>query len=200
MLSGASGCGKSTLLSLIAGVVLPQHGTIDILGRRLTDIPTSSRDRFRADHLGLVFQQFNLLPYLDIFDNILLPCTFSALRRQRISKTKSTPRQHAKNLLDQLELDVSQLGKRAVADLSIGQQQRVAVARALIGSPELIIADEPTSALDERAGQSFIELLLGQSSANGSTVLVVSHDTRLASHFDRHIRFETLNQTRAAAA
>ncbi len=190
-ISGASGSGKSTLDSLIGGVILPQAGTVEILGRSLSQMGTAERDRFRADHLGIVFQQFNLVSYLTILENVLLPCRFSGQRRQRIKAAGSTPRKEALRLLEHLELDVSALGGRQVAALSIGQQQRVAVARALIGSPELIIADEPTSALDEHASQRFIELLLAESLAHQTGVVFVSHDLRLAGQFDRHIRFET---------
>ncbi len=189
-ISGASGSGKSTLLSLIGGVVLPQAGAINILGQDLVPMSTAARDRFRADHLGIVFQQFNLVSYLTILENVLLPCRFSSKRRERIASARSTPTREAKRLLAHLELDLSSLGSRAVNTLSIGQQQRVAVARALIGSPEVIIADEPTSALDETSSRRFIDLLLAESLAHGTAVIFVSHDLRLADQFDRHIRFE----------
>lgn len=196
-ISGPSGCGKSTLLSLIAGVALPDHGRLEILGKDFTALTSAARDRFRADHLGIVFQQFNLIPYLSILENVLLPCQFSAKRRQRIANAGLTPRLEAERLLTHLELDFRVLGKQAAADLSIGQQQRVAVARALIGAPEVIVADEPTSALDDESGGRFVELLLTHSESNATAVVFVSHDTRLASQFDRHIRFSTL-KARAA--
>jgi len=192
-ISGPSGCGKSTLLSLISGVALPRTGTVEMLGQNLTSMHTAQRDRFRADHQGIVFQLFNLVPYLTILENVLLPCRFSERRHTKARAGGLTLEQEAKRLLDHLELDIARLGKQPVVELSIGQQQRVAVARALIGSPDLIIADEPTSALDEGTSQRFVDLLLAQSEASQTGILFVSHDKRLADSFDRHLKFETLN-------
>ncbi len=192
--SGASGVGKSTLLSLISGVALPQHGEIRLLGVDIAGLRTASRDRFRADHLGIVFQLFNLVPYLTVMQNTLLPCRFSAERVRRLKRVGRTPEQEAQRLLDRLELPYRQLADRPVVELSIGQQQRVAVARALIGQPELIIADEPTSALDEAVTGRFVELLLSEAAAHETAVIFVSHDQRLADRFDRHVRFESLNR------
>ena len=143
-LRGPSGSGKSTLLGLIGGVLTPQTGRLSICGKELTDISTAQRDKVRADHLGIIFQQFNLLPYLGVIQNCILPCRFSARRRERAIEADGSVKASARKLITGLGLSDDLLG-RQVGELSVGQQQRVAVARALIGGPDLIIADEPTS-------------------------------------------------------
>lgn len=192
-IKGPSGCGKSTLLSLLGGVIHPQMGDIRVLDQPLGALSQSGRDRFRADHIGFVFQMFNLIPYLSVIDNVTLPCRFSERRRQR-ADGHSTIENEAVRLLDHLGLGDGGITAKAATDLSVGQQQRVAVARALIGSPEILIADEPTSALDSDLRDAFIRLLMTECSANGTTLLFVSHDAGLAPHFDRVIDFEQINQ------
>lgn len=181
-LHGPSGVGKSTLLNLIGGVLLPERGGVELLGQPLGKLSAAGRDAFRADHLGFVFQQFNLIPYLSVLDNVLLPCRFSARRAARAGD----PQAEARRLLGELDLAAS-LATVPAAELSVGQQQRVAAARALIGRPEIIIADEPTSALDASRQSAFIDLLLREAKAAGSTVVFVSHDERLAAHFDEKL-------------
>jgi len=193
-IAGPSGSGKSTLLSLLGGVVTPQHGTVAVLGVNLAELTGWHRDRFRADHIGFLFQLFNLVPYLSMVDNVTLPCRFSQSRRERAVERSGSLQAEALRLLRQLELDQPALLKRAVTDLSIGQQQRVAAARALIGAPALIIADEPTSALDEGTRERFLELLFGETDSLGTTLLFVSHDTRLGALFSRRIAFADLNR------
>lgn len=183
-IEGASGSGKSTLLSIIAGVIRPDRGRVQLLGRDLGALPAAHRDRFRADHIGLIFQQFNLIPYLDAVDNVLLACRFSPRRRARCLD----PRAEARRLLRSMGLDTPQLLERPAARLSIGQQQRVAAARALIGSPELVIADEPTSSLDPPLRERFLALLFGECAAAGSALLFVSHDPSLAPFFPYRLR------------
>jgi putative ABC transport system ATP-binding protein len=195
LLQGPSGSGKSTLINLLAGVARPQRGELRLLGEAVTGWSGPRRDRFRADHIGLIFQQFNLLPYLSVLENVLLACDFSRRRRQRTGD----PAAAARTLLEALGL-VPALWSRPAGQLSVGQQQRVAVARALIGSPELIIADEPTSALDSDARDAFIELLLAQARESDSAVLCVSHDRSLAPHFDRTVEMAALNRAGAEAA
>lgn len=189
-IKGPSGCGKSTLLSLLTGINTTDQGTIEVLGRHLNQLSGSNRDRFRADHIGYIFQQFNLLPYLSVIENITLPCQFSKQRRAQVPSSLS---QHAESLLDKLHL-APELRHKPVVELSIGQQQRVAAARALIGQPEIIIADEPTSSLDYENRSAFIELLLDQVNQVGSTLLFVSHDPTLEPLFDRSIDLRELNQ------
>ena len=188
-LHGASGSGKSTLLGLLGGVALPQQGAIELLGTNITQLGGGARDRFRADHIGFLFQQFNLLPWLSALDNVLLPCTFSSRRRDRAGPS---PRAEAERLLGHLDLKPDTWHGPA-GELSVGQQQRVAAARALIGRPEILIADEPTSALDAERQQVFIDLLLQESAAVGAALIFVSHDQRLAGHFDRSIALHDIS-------
>ena len=192
-LRGPSGSGKTTLLNLITGVLQPQRGDVQVLESSLAQCKPSVRDRYRVDHIGIIFQQFNLLPYLNVLENILLPCTFSKLRMQRASAQRSLD-DEAKRLLAALGMTDSSLVTRRASDLSTGQQQRVAAARALIGTPELIIADEPTSALDADTKKSFIKLLFKEIQAANSTLLFVSHDQTLEELFDRSIDLAEINK------
>lgn len=191
-IKGASGSGKTTLLNLLAGILTPDTGSISILENDIGALSHSARDRFRADHMGIIFQQFNLLPYLSVIENIVLPCDFSSRRKQQADNVQET----AKQLLEHLGLK-QELNDRPVMDLSVGQQQRVAVARALIGKPELIIADEPTSALDTESRNDFLKLLFLEAAQQGSTILFVSHDPYIAEKFPRVLDLHALNQTSA---
>lgn len=184
-LCGESGSGKSTFLNLLGGVVTPQQGEIVILGRSLVSLSAIQRDQFRAGHIGFIFQQFNLLPYLSIIDNVTLPCHFSIERYKKACGSSSNPENEARRLLNHLGIDDEELITKPVTQLSVGQQQRVAAARALIGSPEIIIADEPTSSLDEKSQKAFVNLLLKEAEAAGSTIILVSHDQRFAAFFQR---------------
>lgn len=194
-LRGASGSGKSTVLSLIAGVLRPPNGAVCVLGEDMGAMSGAARDSFRADHLGVVFQMFNLLPYLNVIDNVLLSCEFSQARA-RSADSKGGQRQEAERLLGRLGIQ-RELFKRPSNLLSVGQQQRVAVARALIGAPELILADEPTSALDEDARDAFLALLLEECDKSGSSLIFVSHDRSLASFFERSIDLREINKAAA---
>lgn len=189
-LRGPSGSGKSTLLGLIAGVLEPSAGEIHVCGAPMHELGPARRDRMRADHLGIVFQLFNLLPYLGLIDNVTLPVRFSVKRRRAL---KRPAREEAIRLLTALGLDDPALLSRRTLDLSVGQQQRVAAARALIGAPDLVIADEPTSALDSDARDRFIALLKTEAAASGAALLFVSHDAALASHFDRAVDLAEIN-------
>ncbi|MEL0168306.1 MAG: ABC transporter ATP-binding protein [Pseudomonadaceae bacterium] len=193
-LKGPSGSGKTTLLGLLGGVHQPQQGEISLLGQSLRSLSALRRDRFRADHTGYLFQQFNLLPYLSVLDNVTLPCRFSALRRERALRQQPTLDAAAEHLLRELGLSDTTLHQRNAGALSIGQQQRVAAARALIGSPELVIADEPTSALDADSRDAFLKLLFDECAQMGSSLLFVSHDTSLAARFDRALSLAELNR------
>ena len=192
-LSGASGSGKSTLLGLIGGVLTPRKGQISLCDKPMGGLSAGARDQLRADHLGIIFQQFNLLPYLDGLQNCVLPCRFSAKRRARAVDMAGSAEEAAMALAGGLGLTQADL-KRPVGALSVGQQQRVAAMRALIGAPDLIIADEPTSALDHDNRGRFIDLLNEQRQAFGSSLLFVSHDNSLAGHFDRAASLAQLNQ------
>jgi len=195
LLLGASGSGKSTLLSLICGTITAQSGSVTVAGTDIASLSAGKRDRFRAEQIGLIFQQFNLLPYASVLDNILLPLRFAPLRRARVS----TPRAAAKQLCLSLGLPEDTLSTQA-GTLSVGQQQRVAAARALIGAPPLIVADEPTSALDAATQATFLNLLFTQARESGSTLLMVSHDARLAMHFDRVVQMSDVAQPSRAIA
>lgn len=196
-LHGPSGCGKSTLLGLMAGVLTPQQGRVSLLGQDWAALKAGERDTFRADHVGVIFQQFNLLPYLSVLDNVTLPCRFSALRRVRC-QAGGGPEASAQSWLQRMALPAELWGRRADA-LSVGQQQRVAAARALIGQPELILADEPTSALDAALRQDFMDLLLQAARDAGSTLVCVSHDEQQATRFDVQWSLPALQQVVACA-
>lgn len=191
-LHGPSGSGKSTLLSLIAGITVPQSGKVTVLDTTLNTLSTSQRDLFRANHIGFIFQQFNLIPYLSVIDNVLLPCRFSPQRRQQAAQSGLSLPEAAAHLLTQLNL-TEKYWQEDITKLSIGQQQRVAAARALIGAPDIIIADEPTSALDEHNQQQFLETLQSACKAANTTLLFISHDMRIASRFDRAIALADIN-------
>lgn len=192
-LKGPSGSGKTTLLGLLGGVQLAQSGSIHLLGKDLSTLSASARDRFRVDHSGFIFQQFNLLPFLSVTDNVLLPCQFSKHRKQRAIARHGSIQQAAQALLIQLGLP-SELHQQLAGELSIGQQQRVAAARALIGQPKLVIADEPTSALDADSREAFLQLLFAECKAAGASLLFVSHDQSLAKLFDRSLDLSQLNR------
>jgi putative ABC transport system ATP-binding protein len=190
---GASGSGKSTLLGLIAGVIAPQSGVIEVLGESLETISAAARDRFRADHFGIIFQQFNLIPYLSVIENVTLPCQFSEARRRKAISRSGYTDDEALRLLEHLDMAESAIVHKPVTELSVGQQQRVAAARALMGSPEILVADEPTSSMDADRRAAFLELLFRECEEAGSTLLFVSHDQALQEPFDRAIEFERLN-------
>ncbi|MFO1352638.1 MAG: ATP-binding cassette domain-containing protein [Gammaproteobacteria bacterium] len=183
-IKGPSGSGKTTLLGLLGGVLDAQGGEVRVLGQALADLRGGARDAFRVDHIGFIFQLFNLLPYLSVVDNVLLPCRFSARRKNRALQRSATLMDEARRLLADLGLAGAVLSAPVTA-LSVGQQQRVAVARALIGSPEIVIADEPTSALDADTREAFIRLLFQECREAGSALIFVSHDGALAPYFDR---------------
>ena len=195
-LRGPSGSGKSTLLGLIAGVLTPQAGTVEVLGHDMAALSAAKRDRVRADHLGVIFQMFNLVPYLSLTGNVTLPLRFSPARRKAAG---DRPDEEAARLLGRLGLTDDSMLHRRVSDLSVGQQQRVAAARALMGGPEIVIADEPTSALDADARDRFIELLSEEAGRTGAALLFVSHDASLARLFDRAVDLSTINTAGVAA-
>ena len=189
---GPSGSGKSTLLSLMAGILVARAGSVRFMGHDWAAMSGARRDGYRADHIGYVFQQFNLLPYLSVIDNALLACRFSQLRAQRAGDA----RREAGRLLERAGLPPTLWSRRAT-ELSVGQQQRVAAVRALLGRPELVIADEPTSALDEALRDSFMQVLVQDCVEAGSALVFVSHDPRLASGFDRAVDIDALQEATA---
>ena len=185
-LMGPSGSGKSTLLSLLCGISLPASGRLQVLETDMGSLSRPRRDRFRANHIGIIFQLFNLLPYSSVADNIKLSLSFSPIRKQRVGSEPQIDVE-VERLLSALDLPPEEFADRPAAKLSVGQQQRVAAARALIGAPEIIIADEPTSALDTSRQTQFVELLSQELQKSGSTLILAGHDERLAPSFDRVI-------------
>lgn len=191
LLLGESGSGKSTLLNLICGTVLPQTGTVSVAGTDLAALASARRDRFRANIIGIIFQMFNLLPYASALDNVLLALRFAPDRRHRCAD----PQGEALGLMRSLGLPENLLQKVPAATLSVGQQQRVAMARAMIGSPRIVIADEPTSALDAGAQADFLDLAFEQIHRIGATLVMVSHDPRLGDRFDKVISIGEIART-----
>jgi putative ABC transport system ATP-binding protein len=192
-IEGPSGSGKSTLLSLIAGVVTPQKGSVRVTGEPINALNGADRDRFRADHIGFIYQMFNLIPYLSVVENVTLPCRFSRRRRTRALARSSSVQAEAWRLLWELGMGDETVVRKSAIELSVGQQQRVAVARALIGTPEIIIADEPTSSLDADHREAFIGLLFKECDEVDTTVIFVSHDTSLERNFERTVRLAEVN-------
>jgi putative ABC transport system ATP-binding protein len=195
-LHGPSGCGKTTLLGLLAGVLQASHGSVRVLGHDFVRLSGAARDAVRAAHIGYVFQQFNLIPYLTAFDNIALPCKLSAERRARLQGVSldAAVRDVA------AQLDIAELLSQRATDLSVGQQQRVAAARALLAAPELIICDEPTSSLDADRRDGFLALLAASVARANATLLFVSHDAALGARFDTQLSLPTLNRAVRSAA
>ena len=191
-ISGPSGSGKSTLLSLIAGILAPTSGEIIINNCATNQLSSSERDIFRGDYIGFIFQQFNLIPYLTVLENVVIPCQLSKLRTQNSIEHHGSVLNEAKALLMRLDLS-SDLWHQKAHQLSVGQQQRVAAARALIGKPSLLIADEPTSALDANRRQDFLDLLLDVCRDHGTTLLFVSHDLEIMQSFTQAIHLNDIN-------
>jgi putative ABC transport system ATP-binding protein len=192
-LRGPSGSGKSTLLNLLAGVALPRSGMLKVLGQDMNALRSAQRDHFRAHHIGFIFQMFNLIPYLSVVENVTLPCHFSDKRKHKVLAQADSLDDEAIRLLDHLDMAQAEVLHKQVNELSVGQQQRVAAARALIGAPELVIADEPTSSLDADRRTAFIDLLFRECDSANATLIFVSHDNSLQAPFQRTIEFDQLN-------
>jgi len=187
---GPSGGGKSTLLGLLSGLLTPSHGQVTVLGERLDEMSGRQRDQFRASHIGYVFQQFNLMPYINAIDNLLLAARFSSRKNSNLLKDE------IKTLFGALNISEKEW-YRPTRDLSIGQQQRVAIARALINKPQLLIADEPTSSLDKANRDAFMKLLMPMVVDNQMTLLFVSHDLSLSSYFTKVESLSDFNSSEA---
>jgi putative ABC transport system ATP-binding protein len=193
-LQGASGAGKSTLLSLLAGVQANYRGSVKVLGQEWRLLSGPQRDQFRAAHIGLIFQQFNLIPYLNALENVCLPLQF--LRKKKSLASTVNSKEAARSLLVSLGVHAD-LHTKPARLLSVGQQQRVAAVRAMIGKPELILADEPTSSLDHANQMQFIEQLMPLARKQKTAIVFVSHDERLAMHFSRSVQLSGLNKIQA---
>jgi len=195
-LHGPSGSGKTTLLGLLAGVLQATTGQVRVLGQDFSSMSGGARDAFRARHLGYVFQMFNLIPYLSVRENILLPVRLEPARRARLG---------ARSLHDAVhdvasQLDIAQYLDSPISQLSVGQQQRVAAARALMGSPDVVIADEPTSALDTNRREQFLRLLFASCERAKATLIFVSHDHTLMPLFSRTVELMTINRAATVGA
>ena len=182
-MKGESGSGKTTFLHLLAGILKPDEGSIILDGTEVSQLSESARDRLRAESIGYVFQSFNLLQGFTCLENVLLAMSFS----------KQAKKPWAKELLDRVGL--SQRTNYYPRQLSIGQQQRVAVARALANRPKLVLADEPTGNLDPKNGQKALSLLKELCQENGSSLLLVSHEEKVIESFENQIKWEDVNQT-----
>lgn len=193
-LHGPSGSGKSTLLNILGGVLEPQSGSIEILDTKLSSLSSEQKDQFRGDHMGFIFQMFNLLPYYSAIENVCLPIQFSKYKAVKVKSHDNSVEEEARRLLSELKLDAEILAGKNVTQLSVGQQQRVATARALMGCPEIIIADEPTSALDSNIRDSFLKLLFEECEKFGITLIFVSHDHKLGEKFDRVVSLKSINK------
>lgn len=187
---GPSGSGKSTLLGLLTGILTPESGRLSLMQQDTAGLSATRRDRLRADHIGYIFQQFNLVPYLDLVENVILPCRFSQRRADNAERAHGSIAEAAEYLLRHLFTE-GELDRNApVANLSVGQQQRVAAARALIGDPDIVIADEPTSSLDFDTRERFVDLLFERLEETNATLVFVSHDPTLGARFKRESEIE----------
>ena len=176
-IAGPSGCGKSTLLSILGLLDTPTEGSYVLNGRSVADLPLSERARVRNREIGFIFQSFNLIGDLSVFENVELPLTYRGMRpaerRQRVSEALE-------------RVGMAHRAKHLPSQLSGGQQQRVAVARAVAGEPVILLADEPTGNLDSKSGESVMELLR-ELYMSGATICMVTHDPRYARHAERSI-------------
>jgi putative ABC transport system ATP-binding protein len=176
-IAGPSGCGKSTLLSIIGLLDTPTQGSYTLNGRPVADLSVAERARIRNREIGFIFQSFNLIGDLSVFENVELPLTYRGM-------TPSERKQRVARALD--DVGMSHRAKHLPSQLSGGQQQRVAVARAMAGEPSLLLADEPTGNLDSKSGESVMDLM-HRIHDNGATICIVTHDPRYARHAQRSI-------------
>ena len=190
LLYGPSGSGKTTLLGLVAGTLRAHTGDVQVLGKDMSRLSPSARDRHRGTEMGYILQRFNLIPYLSIRENIALPCHVHAKRMKRI--TASTLDGEIARIAEQLGLDG--FLHEPVTRLTTSQQQRVVIARAVIGAPRLVIADELTSSLDRDHQESFLRLLVDVCDDSRSTLIFVSHDNSLMSRFERQVALVEINR------
>ncbi len=188
-LYGTSGSGKTTLLEILSGVLKATAGDVYICGENLSLLSDSARDHFRGENLGYIFQSFNLIPYLSVADNILLPLKLNPKVLQRVS----APAEEMQKICQRL--GIQKLLSKSVLQLSVGQQQRVAVARALIAKPKLLLADEPTSSLDFEHREKFLKLVFEICNEEGLGIFFVSHDHSLKNLFDRAVDLRDLQKS-----
>ncbi len=188
MLRGRSGCGKTTLLNCIAGLTTVDEGRIEINGHDIVKLPEVSRDRFRARYLGFVFQTFNLLPAFTALENVVLGMTFTG---------QKTDVSRAEQLLE--EIGLGQRLSHKPSALSVGEQQRVAVARALVNQPSLLLADEPTANVDPGHQQQIVDLLRESCQRENVAMLLVTHSPEVSDQFERVEELEDVNRAARVA-
>ncbi|WP_030442032.1 ABC transporter ATP-binding protein [Actinoplanes subtropicus] len=188
---GPSGSGKSTLLHCLAGILVPDAGEIRVLGERIDRLSEARRSELRRDRFGFVFQFGQLVPELTAEENVALPLLLSGVRREPALR-------RAREWFGRLGLDG--LERRRSGELSGGQAQRVALARGLVGDPAVLFADEPTGALDSLTGEQVMELLVDSARTQGATVVLVTHDARVAAYTDREIMVRDGRVTTPAVA
>ncbi|WP_419535062.1 ATP-binding cassette domain-containing protein [Endozoicomonas sp.] len=196
-ITGLNGSGKTSLLQLLAGLLMPDSGKIEILGQRMDSLSRANREKFRAGHVGYIFQQPTLIPYLNPLENILLPCRLSELRQQRLETQQTTANYEAYQLMAALKMENPELLRQSTGTLSIGQQQRVAIARALIGTPSIILADEAASALDPLARKTMYDMLLQSTKEHEQTLICVDHTPYPG--FDRCLDMSKINRSKQVA-
>ena len=185
---GKSGSGKSTLLNLISGILSPIKGKLTVNNVQINKLPQKKKDEFRANNIGVIFQQFNIIDYISPIQNILLPCYFTRFKKE----SKSYFYKRTFDLAQKLDINESILLQNNSKELSVGQKQRIAILRAIVNKPFLILADEATSALDEKNKKDFLELLFSICNEEKITLLMASHDTTLKKKFDTFINLETI--------
>ncbi|KEI72876.1 ABC transporter ATP-binding protein [Endozoicomonas elysicola] len=196
-ITGLNGSGKTSLLQILAGLLIPDSGKIEIFGQRIDQLSGSEQEKFRSGQVGYIFQQPTLIAYLNPLENILLPCRLSELRQQRLEAHKTTANYEAYQLMAALKMENPELLRQSTGQLSIGQQQRVAIARALIGTPSLILADEAASALDPLTRQTMYEMLLQSAKEHEQTLICVDHTPYPG--FDRCLDMSKINHSQQVA-
>lgn len=183
---GSSGCGKTTLFNLISGMIVPTEGNVEVEDMDITDLTEAERDLFRANHIGYIFQDFNLFPEFTVMQNVTLPMTFS----KRYSKKEIN--ELAKDMLKKVGME--EKANQKVKTLSGGEKQRVAIARSIVNKPNVILADEPTGNLDYKNGVKIMELIMEIAREEKATLIVITHNNSQLDMFDEVINIEELNE------
>ena len=194
LLFGENGSGKTTLMKVLSGLLQSDFGRLRVLGHELTSMSDRQLSQFRADYIGHVFQELNLIPYLTAVENIVLPCGLSAIRASNAASSGLTPEYEAYQLMAKLKFEDPGRLQLDTDQLSKGLQQRIAIARALMGKPRLVLADEPASAMGNFSRKLVYELLTTWARENGSTLICISHDKEADAFFDRRVNIKEINK------